>query len=69
MIYDAEHFFDGFRRNPEYALETLRAAAAAGAAWIVLCDTNGGSLPEQVAEAVAQVVPGDQGSAGDPHPQ
>ncbi len=55
VIYDAEHFFDGFRRNPEYALETLRAAAAAGASWIVLCDTNGGSLPEQVSDAVAQV--------------
>src|SRR3954447_22522346 len=55
VIYDAEHFFDGFRRNPEYALETLRAAAAAGASWIVLCDTNGGSLPEQVSEAVTQV--------------
>ena len=55
VVYDAEHFFDGFRRNPDYALRTLRAAADAGAAWIVLCDTNGGSLPEQVAEAVDQV--------------
>jgi 2-isopropylmalate synthase len=56
VIYDAEHFFDGFRRNPDYALSTLRAAADAGADWIVLCDTNGGSLPEQVAEATVQVV-------------
>jgi 2-isopropylmalate synthase len=55
VIYDAEHFFDGFRRNPDYALRTLRAAADAGAAWIVLCDTNGGSLPEQVAAAVELV--------------
>jgi 2-isopropylmalate synthase len=55
VIYDAEHFFDGFRRNPDYALRTLRAAAEAGARWIILCDTNGGSLPEQVSEAVAAV--------------
>jgi 2-isopropylmalate synthase len=55
VIYDAEHFFDGFKRNPEYALTTLQAAAAAGAAWIVLCDTNGGTLPEEVARAVAEV--------------
>ncbi len=54
VIYDAEHFFDGLKRNPDYALETIRAAAAAGAAWIVLCDTNGGALPEEVAEAVAR---------------
>ncbi|MFQ5692071.1 MAG: citramalate synthase [Nitrospinota bacterium] len=45
VIYDAEHFFDGYRENPEYALETLRAAEAGGADCIVLCDTNGGSLP------------------------
>ncbi len=55
VVYDAEHFFDGFRRNPQYALETLRAAADAGARWIVLCDTNGGALPEDVAAAVAEV--------------
>jgi 2-isopropylmalate synthase len=56
VIYDAEHFFDGYKRNPEYALKTLAAAAEAGAAWLVLCDTNGGSLPEEVARAVADVV-------------
>src|SRR6476646_1530202 len=56
VVYDAEHFFDGYRRNPDYALRTLQAAAAAGAAWVVLCDTNGGSLPEEVARAVADVV-------------
>src|SRR4051794_11179091 len=55
VIYDAEHFFDGFKHNPDYALRTLQAAADAGASWLVLCDTNGGSLPEQVAEAVARV--------------
>ena len=55
VVYDAEHFFDGFRRNPEYALSTIRAAADAGARWIVLCDTNGGALPEEVAAAVAEV--------------
>ena len=55
VLYDAEHFFDGYKRNRDYALQTLRAAAAAGAAWIVLCDTNGGTLPEEVAEAVDEV--------------
>jgi 2-isopropylmalate synthase len=58
VIYDAEHFFDGFKQNPDYALRTLAAAAEAGAAWIVLCDTNGGSLPEEVADAVAHVKAG-----------
>jgi 2-isopropylmalate synthase len=53
VIYDAEHFFDGYKHNPDYALKTLHAAAAAGAAWIVLCDTNGGSLPAEIAVAVA----------------
>ena len=52
VIYDAEHFFDGYRANPDYALATVRAAARGGAHWIVLCDTNGGSLPEQIREAM-----------------
>lgn len=52
VLYDAEHFFDGLRRNRDYALETIRAAERAGAETIVLCDTNGGSLPEWVAEVV-----------------
>jgi 2-isopropylmalate synthase len=56
VIYDAEHFFDGLKRNPDYALQTIRAAASAGAAWIVLCDTNGGALPDEIAEATAQAV-------------
>lgn len=50
VIYDAEHFFDGYKANPDYAIETLRTAAVAGAKWMVLCDTNGGGLPEQIAE-------------------
>lgn len=54
-IFDAEHFFDGWRANPRFALRTLRAALEAGAHRLVLCDTNGGSLPEQVAEAVDAV--------------
>ncbi|MEK7832987.1 MAG: citramalate synthase, partial [Acidobacteriota bacterium] len=54
-FYDAEHFFDGFRANAEYALDTLQAAAQAGAETIILCDTNGGRLPEEIADAVALV--------------
>ncbi len=50
VIYDAEHFFDGWKANPEYALSTIRAAAEAGAKLVVLCDTNGGSMPEEIAE-------------------
>lgn len=55
VIYDAEHFFDGFRHNRDFALRTVQAAQEAGADLIALCDTNGGSLPEFVAEAVAAV--------------
>jgi len=55
VIYDAEHFFDGYKANPEYALRTLEAAAQAGVDCIVLCDTNGGSLPFEVAEIVKVV--------------
>ncbi|HEY8530700.1 MAG TPA: citramalate synthase, partial [Limnochorda sp.] len=53
VIYDAEHFFDGYRRNPEYAWATLQAAREAGARWIVLCDTNGGTLPHEI-EAITR---------------
>jgi 2-isopropylmalate synthase len=56
VIYDAEHFFDGYRDDSGYALECLRAAAEAGAENVTLCDTNGSSLPPQVAEATAAVV-------------
>jgi 2-isopropylmalate synthase len=55
VIYDAEHFFDGYRADPEYALATLEAAARGGAETLVLCDTNGGSLPWQIAEIVRAV--------------
>jgi 2-isopropylmalate synthase len=55
VIFDAEHFFDGFRANREYALGTLRAAEAAGARWLVLCDTNGGTLPAELAAIVREV--------------
>jgi 2-isopropylmalate synthase len=55
VLFDAEHFFDGFRANREYALATLQAAARAGAHWLVLCDTNGGTLPAQLAEVVREV--------------
>ena len=62
-LFDAEHFFDGYRANPDYALACLRAAYAAGARWIVLCDTNGGTLPAEVgritAEVIAAGIPGD----------
>ncbi len=52
VVYDAEHFFDGYKANPEYALKTIYSAAAAGAKWIVMCDTNGGTLPDEVTEIV-----------------
>ncbi|HEY2745260.1 MAG TPA: citramalate synthase, partial [Polyangia bacterium] len=55
VIYDAEHFFDGWRSDAAYALATLEAAARGGAETIVLCDTNGGSLPWQIADAVSVV--------------
>ncbi len=51
VVFDAEHFFDGCRANPKYAEQVLTAAAEAGADWLVLCDTNGGSLPSAVASA------------------
>jgi len=61
-IFDAEHFFDGYKSNPEFALSCLQAAHDAGARWIVLCDTNGGTLPHEVSRivsAVSQHIPGD----------
>ncbi|MEA2082240.1 MAG: citramalate synthase [Elusimicrobiota bacterium] len=50
VIYDAEHFFDGYKENRDYALSTLDAAAEGGADWICLCDTNGGSMPEEISD-------------------
>ncbi|RAP40369.1 citramalate synthase [Rhodovulum viride] len=63
-LFDAEHFFDGFKVNPGYALDCCRAALEAGARWIVLCDTNGGTLPPEIgritAEVIAAGIPGDR---------
>ncbi|MCK4976745.1 MAG: citramalate synthase, partial [Anaerolineales bacterium] len=56
VVYDAEHFFDGYKANPDYAVATLRAAADSGADVLVLCDTNGGSLPWEVEEIVQALV-------------
>ncbi|HAC33749.1 MAG TPA: citramalate synthase [Gammaproteobacteria bacterium] len=54
-VYDAEHFFDGYKANPEFALSCLHTALDAGARWAVLCDTNGGTLPDEVAAISAEV--------------
>jgi 2-isopropylmalate synthase len=66
VVYDAEHFFDGYRDDPGYALECVRAAAEAGAENVTLCDTNGGSLPAFVAAATAAAVAalGDRAEVG-----
>ena len=62
-LFDAEHFFDGYKANPDYALECLHAAFKARARWIVLCDTNGGTLPDEVRDitttVIASGIPGD----------
>lgn len=62
-LFDAEHFFDGYKANPAYALEAVKAAYAAGARWVVLCDTNGGTMPSEIGAIVAAVIaagiPGD----------
>ena len=55
VFYDAEHFFDGWKANPEYALQTVTAASEAGAEIIVCCDTNGGNLPEEIAATVSEL--------------
>jgi 2-isopropylmalate synthase len=55
VFYDAEHFFDGYKRNPEFALRVLEAAAEKGCSCLVLCDTNGGSLPHEVQQIVREV--------------
>ena len=62
-LVDCEHFFDGYKANPEYALACARTAYEAGARWVVLCDTNGGTLPQEVLDIVStvtQVVPGER---------
>jgi 2-isopropylmalate synthase len=57
-IFDAEHFFDGYAADPAYAIDCLRAALEAGARWVVLCDTNGGRLPDEIGRVVAEVIAG-----------
>lgn len=56
VIYDAEHWFDGYKYNPEYALETLRMALKSGAEWLVFCDTNGGTLPHEISAIIREVI-------------
>ncbi|MEQ6203776.1 citramalate synthase [Sulfitobacter sp. HNIBRBA2951] len=55
-LFDAEHFFDGYKANSEYALEAIRAAYDNGARWVVLCDTNGGTLPAEIAQITREVI-------------
>jgi 2-isopropylmalate synthase len=62
-LFDAEHFFDGYKANPDYALTCVKAAHDAGARWVVLCDTNGGTLPPEVTNITAAVI--DAGIPGD----
>jgi 2-isopropylmalate synthase len=81
VIYDAEHWFDGYKQNPAYALETLQTALAAGAEWLVFCDTNGGTLPHEITQIVREVIqalelapsqppiPNPQSPIRHPHPQ
>ncbi len=62
VMLDCEHFFDGYKANPDYAMSCARAAFEAGARWVVLCDTNGGTLPDEISAIVAEVtklVPGE----------
>jgi 2-isopropylmalate synthase len=56
VVYDAEHFFDGYKANPDYALLTLKAASLSGADWLVLCDTNGGTTPWEIEEITKRVM-------------
>ncbi|SMX22157.1 citramalate synthase [Boseongicola aestuarii] len=62
-LFDAEHFFDGYKANPTYALACLQAAYKAGARWVVLCDTNGGTLPSEIGAITARVI--ESGIPGD----
>ncbi|MAR56272.1 MAG: citramalate synthase [Rickettsiales bacterium] len=63
VLFDAEHFFDGYKSNPTYALEIAKTAYAAGARWVVLCDTNGGSMPNDIEAIVSKVAAEVPGSA------
>ena len=64
VMFDAEHFFDGYRSNPDYAVNTLHAAFNAGADWAILCDTNGGFLPHDIEEIVKDVIGKVSGKVG-----
>lgn len=67
VIYDAEHWFDGYKQNPNYAIATLKTALTAGASWLALCDTNGGTLPHEVGQivtAIIDVIPEAAGKIG-----
>ena len=55
-IFDAEHFFDGYKANPDYSMEVINTAYQAGAKWIILCDTNGGTLPHEITNIISQIV-------------
>jgi len=66
VVYDAEHFFDGYKENADYACETISAAMQAGADFIVLCDTNGGTLPFEVETIIADVIGGIASQSGVP---
>jgi 2-isopropylmalate synthase len=71
VIYDAEHWFDGYKHNRDYALKTLLVALNAGAEWLVLCDTNGGTLPHEVGQIVrdvVEVIGVDKGEKSNPFP-
>lgn len=61
-LVDCEHFFDGFKANPDYALSCVRTALDAGARWVILCDTNGGTMPSEVSAIVTQVLAAAPGS-------
>lgn len=64
VMFDAEHFFDGYRSNSDYAVKTLKTALEAGADWVILCDTNGGFLPHDVGDIVADVISKVDGKVG-----
>lgn len=69
VIYDAEHWFDGYKANPDYAIQTLKAAWSAGAEWLVFCDTNGGTLPHEISRIVQEVIQAFACSENQPLPQ
>ena len=56
FMFDAEHFFDGYKANSKYALSCLKAAFDQGARWIILCDTNGGTLPHEISKIISEVI-------------